>query len=1786
MRKNLSCQLIIVFIIAVASALQATSKPAASSDQNGGSPQETCSVIAAPRVLAEVNDRLLTSLHGNVHPLAQPQYDRGRVADNLQLEHMILVLRRSPEQENALSSRIQQIHNPRSPDYQQWLTPESFGQCYGVADADVSKVTGWLQSHGFQVEAVPAGKMSIVFSGTAGQVRNAFRTEIHNLNVRGQQHIANMTEPQVPAALAPVIAGFRSLNDFFPKPMVHMIGPVQRERGSGKWQGLQTNNKPEEKGVQAKSAGGGPLISIADCSDTVPCFAVGPQDFYTIYNETPLLTGGNPINGAGQTLAVVQSSDVNPADVTSFRSQFGLPAYPQMPNQTQGGVNYLQGISNYCGDPGIVPGVEGEADIDVEWMGATAPAAIIDLVSCADTATTWGGDLSASYIVNSLAGSVSAFSVSFGVCEAQLPNYGFGTNSFYNSLWQQAVAEGQTPVVASGDSGDDTCDRGNGLGPYGRDMGATGLSVNGLASTPYDLAAGGTDFSDNYQTNYNPVGYWNNNDSSPYGSALSYVPEMTWNSTCTSPILFDYIRYSENFTYPNGPEGVCNDLSGWIQTVLLDGGGGGISGIYALPDWQSVYGVGLASNYTSTSKRNLPDVSLFAADGDWLHFLVFCESDLGYPCDYSDQNNIFAMAAGGTSFVAPQLGGIMGLINQATSSRQGQANYSLYALASQEYGTTNTPNTSTTSPSLYTCEASNVNAINTYGSVFPSCTFYNLNRTSQFGLTSCLGGNNSGCLVNNNDQPCLTGSPSCYTNTSGDAYGLLSNSAGSFEAAFPQSAGYSAAIGLGSVNVKNLVANWGSTQGKHTLTIAVQGAGSVTSTDGLINCPGTCGHLYANNTQVTLNTSPSGGSSFIGWSGACTGTGTCHLTVTANTYAIANFTAALPVLTVTVAGNGTVTSTDGFINCPGTCSHMYPLNSNVTLNATAGSGDNFNGWGGACSGTGSCSLTITQDVFVSAGFSQVLATVPVGYSPASLAVNPGTNQIFVGNDCGDDPTCISGDGSVTVINGATLQTQTVAVADYPYPIALNRITNKLYAATCDNDPSCFTGTVSIVDGNTLAVQTMNTGYYADWVAVNPVTNKIYVTNECGSDPDCASPGTVTVIDGVTLATQTVTVGYDPYSVTVNPATNKIYVVNECGTDIDCLSPGSLTVIDGATLATQSVTLDYVPLFAAVNPVTNKIFVANNGGVDGSGDPGTVTVIDGATLSIVRVPVQVYPAPVAVNAVTNKIYVGNRCGNDPLCAAPPSVSVIDGGTLAVSNVSVCVPATFTADFIDLDSVTNTVYLPCDGRSGGPTGMLLAQLDGATNNVTLIPVGDFPNAAAVDAPSNRIYVANTGDANVSVVNGPNAAPVQFVNVTPCRLFDTRPPNGSGPILGGTSQSFVIPGAGNPPCNIPNNAVAYSLNVTAIPTRPPLGYLTIWPTGEDQPVVSTLNSQDGRVKANAAIVPAGYQGAVSVYVTDTSYLILDIDGYFVPQGQNTYQFYAVTPCRVVDTRTGSSQPQGLGPPSLHDMETRELPILQSPCLQGLPNQPKAYSFNVTVVPYPAGQLENYITVWPSDQPQPVVSTLNNYTATVVANGALVPAAVASGHTGNIDVFAYNSTDLIIDINGYFAAPGQSGNSLYPAAPCRVYDSRNNGGQPFQGERTINVGGSPCAPPSDATAYVLSATVVPSGPLGYLTLWPDTESQPLASTLNAYDGYVTSNLAIVPTLNGSIDSFLSDRGHLILDTSGYFAPQMQGLESYASGVHLSSPLTAGHAKAAPHNMNHAPAKFRMRGKGAGAGR
>jgi YVTN family beta-propeller protein len=701
-------------------------------------------------------------------------------------------------------------------------------------------------------------------------------------------------------------------------------------------------------------------------------------------------------------------------------------------------------------------------------------------------------------------------------------------------------------------------------------------------------------------------------------------------------------------------------------------------------------------------------------------------------------------------------------------------------------------------------------------------------------------------------------------------------------------------------------------------------------------------------------------------------------------------------------------------------------------------------------------------------------TVNVGTYPMAVAINPVTNKAYVANQTSNN---------VTIINGTTYNTSLVVTGSAPDALAVNAVTNKIYISNADSN------SVTVLDGVTNETLTVSVGDYPIAIAVNSMTNKIDVANYYANS--------VTVIDGATNNTTSVATGSHPVALAINSATNQIYVA--------AIGSNNVTIINGATNSTATVSVGAYPRAIAIDEYANLVYVVNYSSND-------VSVINGATDNVTAVSVGNNPVAVDVNPAQGQVYVANT-GDD-------TATIIDEATLATTTVGAGIsPAT-----VVVDPATNKAYLTNLIWDGTVT-----MIDGANDSTTTVYVGIYPIAIAINLQMNTIYVADTLGNTVSVVSGASSDPLQFTPITPCRIADTRNPNGpfGGPYLsGGEARSFPILQS---TCNVPSAALAYSLNVTVLPAGRPLNYLTIWPSGESQPVISTLNSPDGRIRADAAIVPAGVGGAVSVYVTDPTNLILDIDGYFQAPAAGTLQFFPLPPCRVLDTR---STPGSLGGPYLTGGQERDFPVLESNCQ--IPEAAEAYSMNFTVVPWQSRPL-SYLTVWPAGQQQPLVSTLNNPTATVVANAAIVPA----GTNGAIAVYPAQDTNLIADINGYFAQPGPQGLSLYTTPSCRVIDTRQQGGA-FSGQRNppVNVSASGCGVVSSAEAYVFNVTVMPIGPLGYLTLWANGAPRPGVSTLNAAEGVVTSNMAIVGNLDAQINAFAYGTTQLIMDISNYFGP------------------------------------------------
>jgi hypothetical protein len=516
--------------------------------------------------------------------------------------------------------------------------------------------------------------------------------------IHGEEHWANLSDPQIPAALAPVVAGVASLHNFPRRPQSRRLGTFRRSKLTGEVRPLFTfpwNGSPN--------------------------YALGPGDFATIYNIPSSLTG------AGQTLAVVGQTNIYIQDVRDFRSMFSLPAND--PNIILNGP-----------DPGITAD-EGESDLDVEWSGAVAPLATVDFVVSESTAATAGIDLSALYVVdNNLA---PVLSESYGGCEAGL---GASGNQFYNNLWEQAAAQGITVVLASGDNGSAGCD----FPPA--TAAQYGLAVSGLASTPFNVAVGGTDFDDagSFST------YWNSTNALPsQSSAKSYIPESTWNDSCARSGLSGcptVSSYGSDLVAGGGGPSSC-----------VNGGAGMTCAGYAKPAWQGGAGV------PSDGARDLPDISLFAGDGLYGSYYVVCQMDanvnLGGDTGSCDLNSPYAnfQGAGGASASAQTFAGIMALVNQAHGP-QGNANYVLYPLAAKNPAGCNSSTTATTNS---------------------SCIFYDVTK-------------------GNISVACQGGKPNC-SNLIAGGYGVMVS--GSLPA-WPTTAGYDLATGLGSVNVANLVNNW------------------------------------------------------------------------------------------------------------------------------------------------------------------------------------------------------------------------------------------------------------------------------------------------------------------------------------------------------------------------------------------------------------------------------------------------------------------------------------------------------------------------------------------------------------------------------------------------------------------------------------------------------------------------------------------------------------------------------------------------------------------------------------------------------------------------------------------------------------------------------------------------------------------------------------------------------------------------------------------------------------------
>ncbi len=985
-------------------------------------------VGAARRVITQgIDEGNLITLRGGTRPEATPANDRGALPNGFQMEHMLLQLQRTPEQELALRQFLDQLQTPGSPNFHKWLTAQEFGDQFGLAQQDLDTISGWLGGHGLTVNLIYPSRMVVDFSGTASQVREAFHTEMHALDVNGARHIANMGDPQIPAALAPAVVGVVSLHDFVPRPLYQMKPAYTFTSGGATYQ------------------------------------AVVPADVAKIYNLNSLFSAGT--SGQGQTIVVIEDTNVfSTSDWTTFRSTFGLSSYTSG-SFTQAHPAPPSGTNN-CSNPGVNAD-DIEAILDAEYASAAAPSATIELASCSDTFTTFGGLIALQNLLNESSTPPSIVSISYGECEAE---NGASANAAYNSAYQLAVAEGVSVFVSSGDEGAASCDANKSNATHG-------IGVSGFSSTPYNVSVGGTDYGDTQAGTAST--YWNSTNASTYGSAKSYIPEIPWNDSCASQLIATYLSYSTTY----GTSGFCNS-----STASADGmhttasGSGGPSGCatgspattgvvsgscagYAKPSWQSIVGV------PSDGVRDIPDVSLFAANGVWGHYYIFCDSDTanggtactGAPSAWS--------GAGGTSFASPIWAGFQALINQKTGSRQGNPNPTYYSLAATEYG----PSGSST------CNSTLGNG------VASSCIFYDVTQGDI-------------------DVNC-TGSNNCYRPSG--TYGVLSTSNSAYSPAYGTLTGWDFATGIGTVNVANLVNSWpvsttpnfslSSSPGSLTIT---QGAAGGTSTIAITPTNGFTG-------SVTLSASglPSGVTAAFATNPA---TSSSILTLTAGS------TAATGAVTVTITGtSGSLTQT-----------------TNVSLTVNAASTPNFSLSSspgsvtitqGAAGGTSTIAITPTNGFTGSVTLSA--SGLPSGVT-AAFATNPATASSVLTLTASS--TAATGTVTVTITgtSGSLTHTTTVSltvkaaatgnftISASPTSLSITRSSHGTSTITI-HPANGFTGSV------TLSATGMGSGTTAAF-GTNPATGTSILTLTASSN---ARTGTYTItVHGVSgTLTQTTTI---------------------------------------------------------------------------------------------------------------------------------------------------------------------------------------------------------------------------------------------------------------------------------------------------------------------------------------------------------------------------------------------------------------------------------------------------------------------------------------------------------------------------------------------------------------------------------------------------------------------------------------------------------------------------------------
>jgi trimeric autotransporter adhesin len=683
--------------------------------------------IAAPtRIAGPIMDQSRARLQGNTSIMLQPQYDRGEALGSSQLTHMRIVLTRSAQQQTALDRFEQELQDKSSPNFHKWLTPQAFGKRYGPADSDIAAIVAWLQSHGMMVEPVSPGHTNIAFSGTVSQVEEAFDTSIHSYEFNGQQFYSNNTNPSIPSALAPLIQGIAHLNTWSPRPSSIRANPGKMDPANRRLVPLRSTGSSRQ--TPAFTSSGNNLYIV-------------PGDAATIYDTPNAALNANyssttNYDGTGVTIGIGGTSLIKTATVQNYRSNFlGNTTAPTITNMD--GVTFTGGSS--------------EPYLDVEIAGGLAPGATIHYYVANDLISPFQQALTDN--------TVDILTFTYNECEK------FSTtadNAAISKLWEQAAAQGIAVTVATGDSGSAGCDSQTASNGQDTPKAVGGLAVNGYASTPYNIAVGGTDFSqlDHSFSSYSTSG---GGARTYYRTALQYIPEATWNDSSqfnntlanNQPWGTGLSIYPANISGSGGGPSNCSTNKTAVKPGSCTSG-------YSKPAWQRGAGV------PADGVRDLPDISLMAGNGFHNATWLVCDDStntgtgLANDCSLQSDGSFNFAAYGGTSVSAPAFAGILALVEQSTGGRLGQAAAQLY---------------------------------NLYNGSHAPQIFHDVTQA-------------------NNSVSCTQGSPNCSKDNAGYY----------FETGYDATTGYDLATGLGSVDAAQLINYWNTATSGVTATVTVTSA--------------------------------------------------------------------------------------------------------------------------------------------------------------------------------------------------------------------------------------------------------------------------------------------------------------------------------------------------------------------------------------------------------------------------------------------------------------------------------------------------------------------------------------------------------------------------------------------------------------------------------------------------------------------------------------------------------------------------------------------------------------------------------------------------------------------------------------------------------------------------------------------------------------------------------------------------------------------------------------------------